>query len=1127
MQKKALKIEDLIKLYQKHPLKEALIQDFKNPGKARTNIKGLFGSSASLILHNVFTETRKSIFAILSDKEEAVYLYNDLEKLIPADQLLFFPSTFKLDLGVKDDYKKSEGNIILRNRTIEAIGNKGITVIVSYPEALVEKEANIETHRNASFSIHKGEKISTSFLKEFLLEYGFNRTDFVFGPGDFSIRGSIIDVFSYADENPYRIDLFGDEVESIRTFDVMNQLSLNQLNKVIIHPNVNKLADKSTKSNFLDLLDGDSILWIKDLKYLKERVEFIYEKISEQSLNQKTPIEEQILVEDFVIPIDFKSKLEQFHQLVLGNQPKFAAIRIHEFSQSKQIDFNKNFNFLAETIALRKEEGFTNYILSSNSAQLERLKSILHSDEVKIKVDFTPVNEILHEGFIDRDLQISCYTDHQIFNRFHRVKLINAKFSDNKSALSFKEITSLQTGDYVVHSDYGIGKFGGINTIENNSKKQEAIRIIYKNNDVVFVSIHSLHKVSKYRGGDGEPPILHKLGSGVWQKTKEKTKSKVKDIAKELIALYAKRKDEQGFQFSPDTYLQEALEASFIYEDTPDQLKATIQTKADMESELPMDRLVCGDVGFGKTEVAIRAAFKAVTDGKQVAVLVPTTILALQHYQTFTKRLKDFAVRVDYISRLKSQKQQTEILKDLASGKLDILIGTHRIVGTDIVFKDLGLLIIDEEQKFGVSIKDKLKHIKVNVDTLTLTATPIPRTMQFSLMGARDLSVINTPPLDRYPILTQLHTFNEEILKDAINFEVERNGQVFVIHNRVQNIAEIQRLIKRICPNVKTVFAHGQMKGNELESIMLDFINQEYDVLIATTIIESGLDIPNANTIIINDAQNFGLSDLHQLRGRVGRSNKKAYCYLLAPPLTVLTPEARKRLNAIEEFSELGSGFNIALQDLDIRGAGNLLGGEQSGFIADIGFETYQQILNEALFELREENRNNPNEENKQEESEMARNFSPDCQIDTDLELLFPVNYIENTAERIRLYRDLDNIKEEESLINFEKELTDRFGPIPEQTAELLVAVRMRWLAQQLGLAKIILKNDTMFCYFLADDSSYYFNSSVFSGILEYVNQNPKKCRLRETKGKLVLQIEAIKSIHKAFETLSKMLKTK
>jgi len=1124
LQKKDLEIQELTNLFSKHPVKERLIKDLKSKKQFKISIKGLFGSATSIILHYLFDETEKPVFVILPDKEEAMYLFNDLEKLQTPGSLFFFPSTFKRDFTNKEDFKKSEGNIILRNRAIESLVKKENSIIVSYPEALVEKEASIKTHQTASFSIHKKEKISTGFLRDFLHEYGFIRKDFVFGPGDFSIRGSIIDVFSFSDENPYRIDLFGDEVESIRTFDVMDQLSIRQLDKITIHPNVNSLANTNSKSIFFDLLQKDSILWIKDFQYLKERVEFIYKRISKQWQNPELEIKEFVMPENYTKPEDFNKKIEEFSQLILGNQSNINTEQVFEFSQSKQIDFNKNFNFLSETIHSKNTEGYNNYILSSNPKQLERLKSILHSDEVKFKVDFVPVDEILHEGFIDKDLKISCYTDHQIFNRFHRVKLINDKFSENKSALNFKEIASLQPGDFVVHSDYGIGKFGGINSIENNGKWQETIRIIYKNNDAVFVSIHSLHKVSKYRGSDSIPPNLHKLGSGIWQKTKEKTKSKVKDIAKELIALYAKRKDERGFQFSPDSYLQEALEASFLYEDTPDQLKATIQTKADMESELPMDRLVCGDVGFGKTEVAIRAAFKAVTDGKQVAVLVPTTILALQHFQTFSNRLKDFSCKVDYISRLKSQKKQTEIIKELANGKIDILIGTHRIVGNDVIFKDLGLLIIDEEQKFGVSIKEKLKHIKVNVDTLTLTATPIPRTMQFSLMGARDLSVINTAPSDRYPILTQLHTFNEEVLKDAIDFEVERNGQVFIIHNRVQNIAEIQKLVKRICPNVKTVFAHGQMKGNELESIMMDFINHEFDVLIATTIIESGLDIPNANTIIINDAQNFGLSDLHQLRGRVGRSNQRAYCYLLAPPLSVLSPEARKRLNAIEEFSELGSGFSIALQDLDIRGAGNLLGSEQSGFIADIGFETYQQILNEALFEIQEENQTNRNNQFQTSESSKNRNYSPDCQIDTDLELLFPVSYVENTAERIRLYRELDNIKEEEALQVFEKELLDRFGPIPDETKELFIAVKMRWLAQRLGLTKIILKNSKMFCYFLANDSSAYFNSPIFSGILSYVNQFPKKCQLKEQKEKLLLQIDPVKSIQIAFETLSKMV---
>jgi len=1115
-----LDIKEFAKIYQKHPLMGAFLQHFSSSIKSRVQLKGVNGSAVSLVIQNAFSLSEKSIFVVMTDKEEAAYLFNDLEKLL-SDSLFFLPSSYKRDFSSSTDFKKSEGNIILRNRAAEAIGSEKPVIIVSYPEALVEKEANSQMHASASFAIHTNEKLSTDFLNEFLLDYGFNRSDFVFGPGDFSIRGSIIDIFSYSDENPYRIDLFGDEVESIRTFDVMNQLSLETLEKVTIHPNVNSIAKNNEKGIFFDLLGNDTILWFKDLQYTNDRIEIISEKITKADVDEN---ESDLEKENFISHSDFKSNTKQFHQVLMGTQRGYKFDGVYQFNTSRQVEFNKNFNLLTETIAKRESETYKNYILSGNPRQLERLESILHSDEVNIKVDFTPVKETLHEGFTDNDLRISCYTDHQIFNRFHRVRLINDKLNESKSAMSLREISSLQPGDFVVHSDYGIGKFGGINTIENNGKKQEAIRIIYKNNDVVFVSIHALHKVSKYRAADGVPPRVHKLGSGAWQKAKEKTKSKVKDIAKELIALYAKRKDQEGFQYSPDTYLQEALEASFIYEDTPDQSKATKETKSDMESQLPMDRLICGDVGFGKTEVAIRAAFKAVADGKQVAVLVPTTILAMQHYQTFKNRLKDLPCNVDYISRLKSRKKQTQIIKELAEGRLDVLIGTHRIVSKDIVFKDLGLLIIDEEQKFGVAIKEKLKHLKLNVDTLTLTATPIPRTMQFSLMGARDLSVINTPPPDRYPIATELHTFNEEVLSEAISYEVQRNGQVFFIHNRVQSITEIQHMIERICPNVKTVFAHGQMKGTELESIMLDFINHEFDVLIATTIIESGLDIPNTNTIIINDAQNFGLSDLHQLRGRVGRSNRKAYCYLLAPPLSVLSQESRKRLQAIEEFSELGSGFNIALQDLDIRGAGNLLGGEQSGFIADIGFETYQQILNEALFELHlEMGTEVVEEEGQSEKPEKSKLYSPDCQIDTDLELLLPVSYVGNTAERIRLYRDLDNIKEEDVLKKFESDLVDRFGKIPPQTSELLIAVRLRWLAMQLGLAKILLKHNKMFCYFMADDSAMYFNSSVFSGILNYVNQNPTICRLKEQKDKLTLQIEPVKSIHKAYDILLRM----
>jgi transcription-repair coupling factor (superfamily II helicase) len=1117
-----LKLTDLVKEFHKHPGLKELNTCLRNNGTGFIQVNGIGGSAFSLVIINLFRQSENSLMVIAPEKEEAAYLFNDLEQIASDENLFFFPSSFRRDFTPPIDFKKSEGNIILRNRVMDAINEQKKLLIVSYPEALIEKEANIREHQAAVFNIHKGEKISTQFLSEFLYESGFKRTDFVYGPGEFSIRGSIIDVFSFSDENPYRIDLFGDEVESLRTFDIMTQLSVKVLEKIIIHPDVNQLTSSEKKTSFFEILPTNFVLWIKNVNYFIERNKLLFEQICKK-LNEENQTENQITPESFDGFNDTKKQLNKYKCFLTGSTTTFETMRQIQFHISKQPDFNKNFNFLAETIHNWQAETFTNYILSGNPNQLERLKSILGSNEVQKKADFVPILGILHEGFVDKDLAISCYTDHQIFERYHRVKLINDKFSEDKSALSLKEITNLQTGDYVVHSDYGIGRFGGIISIENNGKKQETIRILYKNNDAVFVSIHSLHKVSKYRAAAGIPPAIHKLGSGVWQKLKDKTKSKVKDIAKELIALYAKRKDEEGFRFSPDTYLQEALEASFIYEDTPDQAKATRDTKMDMESDLPMDRLICGDVGFGKTEVAIRAAFKAVTDGKQVAVLVPTTILALQHNQTFRKRLKEFPCRIEYISRFKSRAQQSIIISDLMQGKIDILIGTHRIVGNDVKFKDLGLLIVDEEQKFGVSIKEKLKQLKTNVDTLTLTATPIPRTLQFSLMGARDLSVINTPPPDRYPIHTELHTFNEEIIRSAIYREVERSGQVFIIHNRVQNIYELQHLINKICPDVKTVVGHGQMKGDELEKIMFDFINQEYDILIATTIIESGLDIPNANTIIINNAQNFGLSDLHQLRGRVGRSNKKAYCYLLAPPVSVLSPESRKRLNAIEEFSELGSGFNIALQDLDIRGAGNLLGAEQSGFIADIGFETYQQILNEAMFELREEMQSAFPDEALKETSKTGSTFASDCQIDTDLELLFPETFIENTAERIKLYRELDNIKDEKLLEKFENDLFDRFGKVPAQSIELINTIRLRWKAIQLGFAKIILKNQKLICHFAATESSLYYNSGIFSGILAYVSKNPKICHLKEQNKKLALYIEPIKSVKEAIELLKKM----
>jgi len=1113
-------LQKLKKYYLNHPHSEKICTAISSPLLQKIHIKGLSGSAASLFTNSVVNNSKTTHFIILPDKEEAAFFFNDMENLSTENSAFFLPSSYKRDLLSLSNLKKVEENII----AIEKLNENTAISIVTYPEALVEKEASSKTHREQSFLISTGNKLDIDFIKEFLFEYGFTQKDFVFSPGDFSVRGSIIDVFSYSSESPYRIDFFGEEVDSIRTFDIIKQLSIKKLSKIHIHPDVNKLSGTKEKQAIFDHLKDNSTVWIKDLSYTVDRINQLCNKINDFEPPERETDTIVLAGKDFISGQIFQDELQKFHVVEFGQKAFYKPDQVLLFNISKQAEFNKNFALLADDMNKLETEGYQNFILSDQEKQLERIQSILGSDESPYNPEFTAIIPTLHQGFIDHDLQISCYTDHQIFQRYHRMKLKSQKMVETKGAISINEINQLKPSDYVVHIDHGIGKFSGLQSIDVNGKKQETIRITYKDNDTLFVSIHSLHKVSKYKAGDGVPPRIYKLGSAAWQKIKQKTKSKVKDIAKELISLYAKRKAEKGFEYSPDSYLQEALEASFIYEDTPDQYKASQATKADMESPTPMDRLVCGDVGFGKTEIAIRAAFKAATDGKQVAILVPTTILALQHYQTFKSRLKEFPVTIEYISRLKSAKEQKRIISELSVGKLDILIGTHKIVSKDVLFKDLGLLIIDEEQKFGVSIKEKLKQLKLNVDTLTLTATPIPRTLQFSLMGARDLSIINTAPPNRYPIFTELHSFNEEIIKEALENEILRNGQVFFIHNRIQNINEIQVLIERLCPDIRTVVGHGQMKGNKLEKIMLDFINHEYDVLIATTIIESGLDIPNTNTIIINNAQNFGLSDLHQLRGRVGRSNKKAFCYLLAPPLTVLTTEARKRLKAIEEYSDLGSGFNISLQDLDIRGAGNLLGGEQSGFIADIGFETYQQILNEALFELREEEGIQAQRTVIQElKKEPAATFIYDCQVDTDLEILFPGNYIVNTPERIRLYRELDNIKNKEALENFRKMLIDRFGEIPAETTELLTVVKLRWQAMKLGMLKVIIKNGRMICYFISDTSTIFFNSSTFAGILNFINKNPNNCSLNQKQGKPALYIEKIKSVKQAYDLLKKM----
>ncbi|NPA45116.1 MAG: transcription-repair coupling factor [Chlorobi bacterium] len=1061
---------------------------------------------------------KKHHLIILSDKEKAAYFQNDLKELFVKKEILFFPSSYKRSAIKSKSGKLDDGSVIMRTEVLNTIQKSRSYIVVTYPEALLEKVTSRNELDDNTLELKVGEEVPISFIKEMLIEYGFELVDFVYEPGQFAIRGSIVDIFSYSNDYPYRLDFFDEEIESIRTFDTVSQLSKAKFDEVSIVSDIQSIAQN--KISFFKFISSKTNVWCDDFSWLFEKIKVVTEGQNLQNL------------------INFNETFDLFQKfktIEFSNRSYFKAEKSIAFNINLQVTINKKFNILIKQLIENKQQGIKSFIVSNNEAQVERLYEILQSDEIieeakipnakeLLKDSFEVAKGILHEGFTDKDLKISCFTEHQIYGRYHKFILRSAVYHKNKEALTLKELTSLQAGDFVVHSDHGIGRFGGLQTIDNNGNKQEAIRLVYKDNDILLVNIHNLHKISKYKGKEGTHPKVHKLGSPVWQKVKKKTKSRVKDIARKLIALYAKRRQEKGFAFSHDTYLQHALETSFIYEDTPDQRKATDAVKADMESNVPMDRLVCGDVGFGKTEIAIRAAFKAVADNKQVAVLVPTTVLTLQHYKTFVKRLKDLPCNIDFISRLKTKKQQTEILQKLASGEIDIIIGTHRIVSKDVKFKDLGLMIIDEEQKFGVSVKEKLKSIKVNVDTLTLTATPIPRTLQFSLMGARDLSIINTPPPNRHPIHTELLRFDKEVIKEAIEYEYRRNGQVFFIHNRIDTIYEIEALINRLIPNVRTAVMHGRMEPKQLERIMTDFINEETGVLIATTIIESGLDIPNANTIIINNAQNFGLSDLHQLRGRVGRSNKKAFCYLLAPPLSTLTNEARQRLKAIETFSELGSGFNIAMQDLDIRGAGNMLGGEQSGFISDIGYETYHRILDEAMQELREEEFKELFDKNKKTPSEINDTnfkFVNDCHIDTDLELRLPESYIENTEERLRIYRRLDNVKNISELDILKEELKDRFGKMPKASKELFNAVILREKAMTLGIEKILLRNKKMVCYLVSDKESLYYKSDVFGAIIDFMQKYPNKSSLKERNDKLTMSFQDIKSVNEAIAILN------
>ncbi len=1112
-----------IQAYYKEDSRITQIKEALNTKQARIALKGLTSSLSAVIQANLISNGPHLI--ILNDREEAAYLYNDLRQLTSEKHVSFLPSSYKRspEYGQKDSQ-----NILLRTKALSQLHNNiNALFVISYPEALVEKVLSAESLNENRLIINTGDQLDISFIIDILNEYHFQRVDFVFEPGQYSVRGSIIDVYSFADEDPYRIDFFGDEIDSIRSFNLENQLSKYKQEQITIVPNLTENQNSEALITISDYLPENTIIWINSFAYIEQRMASINEKLANHTFqfedgNEDNDKNYSFLKDENICSYpNFYQGALKHHIITIGsNNTLQNAININ-FNSAPQPVFHKNFELLENNLKEKKSEGYECFILSENPKQFERLQAIFSDRGAQLMYD--EINHSLHKGFIDHDAHLCFYTDHQIFERYHKFSLRTEKAKAAQQAISLKELNRLNPGDYVVHIDHGIGRFGGLVTQTVNGKSQEAIRLVYRDNDVLLVNIHSLHRISKFKDKDGTPPKINKLGTATWQKLKDKTKKKVKDIARELIALYAKRKTEPGFSFTPDTYLQTELEASFFYEDTPDQTKATAALKIDMEKPTPMDRLVCGDVGFGKTEIAIRAAFKAVADNKQVAILVPTTILALQHYQTFKERLKDFPCNIDYVSRLRKPKEVKRALTKLKEGQVDILIGTHRLTGKDVEFKDLGLLIIDEEQRFGVAIKEKLKQMKVNVDTLTLTATPIPRTLQFSLMGARDLSILNTAPPNRHPIITELHVMNEEILKEAILYEVERGGQVFFINNRVQNIMEVQAMVNRILPNVKTVVAHGQMEGARLEKIMLDFIEGEYEVLIATTIIESGLDIPNANTIIINNAHNFGLSELHQLRGRVGRSNKKAFCYLMAPPLSTLTQEARRRLKIVEEFSDLGSGFNIAMQDLDIRGAGDVLGGEQSGFISDIGYETYQRILNEALLELRETEYKETFAEEQNEATQTV--YVNDCIIETDSETRLPEHYIENVAERMNLYRELDNIEEEEVVTTFENNLIDRFGPIPESGQRLFKIVRIRSMAKQLGIEKIIFKNNLLYLYFVSNQASLYYQSSIFSGVLMWVQSNAQKAIIKEGKSKLYLMMRDIKSIKEVKVLIDDMYK--
>ena len=1107
---------------------DAIVKTLRDGGHLLCS--NLAASSKAFVVEETFHQMGGQHLIVCADKEDAAYFYNDLESLLgergmdySKKQVLFYPTSYKRPY---EPEKADNTYILSRTEVLQRVStSERKTLIVSYPEALSEKVFTRKLLAKNTFKLKVGEKVNLDFLTDLLYDYEFENVDFVVEPGQFAIRGGLVDVFSFANDYPYRIEFFGDEVDSIRSFNIADQLSIEQLKQIVLLPNMQERAFIEEREAILQYLPDTTTVWLTDMAFFATQVDKEYDRAVEAFEKMQNKEEEDVKA---LKPGQLFSKSEELldcltnrRTVEFGTTSKLSTLNSQlstvQFHTKPQPIFNKNFNLLIDDIAQHKEEGYRVIVFSESSKQLSRIQAILndinHNDESHR--DFETETIAIHGGFIDEDLKICCYTDHQIFERYHRFHLRD-NFS-TKQAITLKDLYELKPGDYVTHIDHGIGRFDGLETIENNGKPQEAIRLIYNNGDLLYVSIHSLHRIAKYSSKDGTEPHLSTLGSGAWNRLKAKTKSKVKDIARELIKLYAERKRTPGFKFSPDNYLQNELEASFIYEDTPDQLKATNDVKRDMESDHPMDRLVCGDVGFGKTEVAMRAAFKACCDSKQVAVLVPTTVLALQHYHTFTERFNGFPVTIEYLNRFKTAKQQTEILKRLEKGEIDIIIGTHRLTGKDVKFHDLGLLVIDEEQKFGVAVKEKLKEMKANVDTLTMTATPIPRTLQFSMMGARDLSVITTPPPNRYPVQTELRGFDGELIRDAIQFELARNGQVFFIHNRIQNIMDVHDFILKYVPGVRIAVANGQMEGAKLEKIMLDFINGDYDVLLCTTIVESGLDIPNANTIIINDAHRYGLSDLHQLRGRVGRSNKKAFCYLLTPPLNTLTQDAQKRLRALEEFSDLGEGISIAMRDLDIRGAGNILGAEQSGFINDIGFETYHKILDEAILELKE------TEFQDIFDKEEEQSYVADCTIETDMEVRFPADYINSTQERVSLYSELDRTKTEEALMQFTEHLIDRFGPIPKQVNDLLNTVRLRWIAKDLGFEKILLRHHNMTAYFVSNQASKYYESSTYMQIMQYIMSHPKRTALKETNDKLQLTVKEVETVTQALELLREM----